>query len=164
MAKRSQGGCVMQLTQLFPIRRVKRNWSALSRTLSKQQRLARWIELLNRRPTEMLRLLPPTWCLTLAEQKTLLTSGTAIEIAYLDPILRLNGLRDPHLTDAMAFFGLSSKDADRIFGKSRYNEERSAGDTVIRIQNVANKRREHRLVCSFLLASGLIAAALSFLF
>lgn len=131
--------------------------------LNKQQRLCRWMELLERNPGKMLRLLPPTWSLRPGEQETLTTAGTALETAYRDPVLRLDGLAGSSLADAIAFFELSAQDADRILAKSRHCEERSAHDTILRIRNIADKRREHRL---FALLSGLtvlIAAALSYL-
>lgn len=110
----------------------------------------------------MLRLLPPTWCLVPGEQKTLITAGTALEIAYHDPVLRLDGLAGPSLTDAMVFFKLSAQDADRILATSRHIKERSAYDTILRIQNIADKRREHRLFAALLGMTMLIAAALTY--
>lgn len=131
--------------------------------LDKQQRLHRWIELLERNPGKMWRLLPPTWCLMPEEQDTMSTAGTALEIAYRDPVLRLDGLAGPSLADAMAFFELSAPDADRILAKSRHSEERSAHDTILRIRNIADKRREHRLFALLLGMTVLFAAALSYI-
>lgn len=131
--------------------------------LDKQQRLRRWMKLLERDPGRMLRLLPPTWCLMPGEQETLITAGTALETAYRDPILRLDGLAGSSLLDAMAFFELSAHDADRVLAKSRHSEERSAHDTILRIRNIADKRREHRLFALLLGVTLLIAAALSYL-
>ena len=96
------------------------------------------------------------------EQETLITAGTALEIAYRDPVLRLDGLAGPSLADAMAFFELSAHDADRILAKSRHSGERSAYDTILRIQNIADKRREHRLFAVLLGMTILIAVALSY--
>lgn len=130
--------------------------------LDKRQRLRRWTELLGRNPRQMLRLLPPTWCLMPGEHETLITAGTALEIAYRDPVLRLDGLAGPSLADAMAFFELSAQDADRILAKSRHSEERSAYDTILRIQNIADKRREHRLFAALFGMTMLIAVVLSY--
>lgn len=131
--------------------------------LDKQQRLRRWMELLERNPEKMLRLMPPSWCLMPGEQETLITAGTALETAYRDPVLRLDGLAGSSLADALAFFELSAQDADRILAKSRHSEERSARDTILRIRNIADKRREHWLFALLLGLTLLIAAALSYL-
>ena len=157
------GRCAVPMTWLFPFGAARLAPRAYRGALDKRQRLRRWTELLGRNPRQMLRLLPPTWCLKPGEQQTVKTAGSALEIAFRDPVLRLDGLAGPSLADAMAFFELSADDADRILAKSRHSEERSAHDTIVRIENIADKRREHRLFAMLLGMVILIAAALSYL-
>lgn len=113
--------------------------------LNRQQRLSRWTEVLERDPTRTFRLLSPSWCQSSEEFACQSIAGTAIEIACRDPVLRLDGLTNSGLKEALVFFELSFADADRVLSGSRYSQRRSAASTIHRIQNIADKRRENTI-------------------
>lgn len=132
--------------------------------LNRKQRLTRWAEVLARDPHKSLHLLPVTRCLSASERAALDTKGSALEAAYYDPILRLDGLTGASVEEIMLFFQLSDQDADRIFSNHRRNTVRSAYYTSIRVKNVADKRREYRYVAILLALSIAVAALLGSLY
>ena len=130
--------------------------------LSRQARLVRWAELLERDPDRSIALLPPLWTLRQAARSTLATSRSALEIAYHDPILRVAGLHGASVPDVQAFFGLNDREFDRITACSRWIAERPAWQVAIRIRNIADPTAENRLFSAMLLVAFLLAAMIIF--
>jgi hypothetical protein len=80
-------------------------------TMTRQQRLERWAEVLEREPGRELRSLEEIEWKTKAERRDLRADGSPLTVAFEDPVLRAEGLASDRLGDAMAFFGLSLHDA-----------------------------------------------------
>jgi hypothetical protein len=99
--------------------------------LSREQRLARWAELLEREPQRKLKAL---WRVEYvrAEQRALLRcDDSPISVAFADPVLRDDGLEGDTLGDAERFFELSSPDAHHLLCDCHYMG-RMDGETVAR--------------------------------
>jgi hypothetical protein len=85
-----------------------------SPAMTRRQRLRRWadrLEALGSRPLEPLRQVE---LYAEPERRRLRRDGSAISIAFADPVLRDDGLRGDTLGDAQTFFGLSDNDAHRL--------------------------------------------------
>lgn len=80
-----------------------------SRTMSRHERLERWIELLERDPTEILETLPGTEYQGPEIRYGMRRLNSAVTIAYRDPVLRSQGLRDDTYGEARRFFRLSDE-------------------------------------------------------
>lgn len=108
---------------------------------------------MERDPTRLIRLLPPSWAVDAPERGTLRLPGSALEIAFADPVLRIEGLRAPTIAAALSFFEVTEVDLDRIAAGHRFARVRSAEETARRIGNVASKEAENRLFLLFLAIS-----------
>ncbi|WP_201752114.1 hypothetical protein [Microvirga arsenatis] len=81
------------------------------RPLSRQQRLERWIDLLERDPTRCLNTLGEIEYKPPAERARIREDNSPLSVAYEDPILRADGLESDRLGDAMRYFALSDGQA-----------------------------------------------------
>ena len=79
--------------------------------LSKRERLDRWIELLDKSPDRELKTLEEIEWKPKAERRALRADGSALTIAYADPVLRTAGLLSDRFGDAVDFFQISEHDA-----------------------------------------------------
>ena len=84
------------------------------RLLSRRERLERWAEVLAREPERRLRSLGEIEFVPKAERPDLRADNSPLTVAYADPVLRAAGLEGDRLGDAMAFFGLSERQAHRL--------------------------------------------------
>lgn len=80
-----------------------------SRTMSRRERLERWIELLERNPTQILETLPGTEYQGPEIRYGMRRLNSAVTVAYKDPVLRSQGLRDDAYGEARRFFRLSDE-------------------------------------------------------
>jgi hypothetical protein len=83
------------------------------RSMTRQQRIARWIELLERDPTRRLNALGEIEYKPPAERALVRADGSPLSVAYEDSVLRAEGLAGDRLGDAMRFFELSDNEAHR---------------------------------------------------
>jgi hypothetical protein len=79
--------------------------------LSRQERLDRWISLLERDPTRRLNSLGEIEYKPAAERALVREDDSPLTVAYDDPVLRADGLASDRLGDAMRYFGLSEGQA-----------------------------------------------------
>ena len=81
------------------------------RSLTRQERIERWIELLERNPTRRLNSLGEIEYKPLRERALIREDNSPLTVAYEDPILRADGLASDRLGDAMRYFALSDGQA-----------------------------------------------------
>lgn len=81
------------------------------RCLSRQERLDRWIELLERDPTRRLTALDEIEYKPAAERPLVRADNSPISVALADPVLRAEGLEGDHLGDALKFFEMTEHQA-----------------------------------------------------
>lgn len=81
------------------------------RSMTRQERIERWIDLLERNPSRRLNSLGEIEYKPPAERALIRTDDSPLTVAYEDPVLRAEGLASDRLGDAMDFFELSDGQA-----------------------------------------------------
>ena len=76
--------------------------------MSREERLARWVEALELDPKRILRPLHEIEFTKKRERRAIRVDNSPLTIAYEDPVLRAEGLASDRLGDAMDFFELST--------------------------------------------------------
>jgi hypothetical protein len=77
--------------------------------MNRSQRLERWAELLERRPNRVLASLPGTEYRPMLERNVMRSDGSPLTVAFEDPVLREEGLRDDSYGEAKRFFELTDR-------------------------------------------------------
>jgi hypothetical protein len=103
----------MEHKHLDQLRSVADIQSLKARSMSRQERIARWVELLERDPTKRLSALGEIEYKPPAERALVRVDGSPLTVAFEDPVLRAEGLAGDRLGDAMTFFELSDSEAHR---------------------------------------------------
>ncbi|MER8696191.1 hypothetical protein NKI77_25065 [Mesorhizobium opportunistum] len=93
------------IDQLQAVARIE--LSAPHSEMTRQQRIARWAELLEQTPERCLGALTGTEHLHPEARAMARCEGSAITVAFEDPILRESGLKDDTYGEAKRFFELS---------------------------------------------------------
>jgi hypothetical protein len=75
--------------------------------LTRAERLERWAELLEREPDRRLATLHQTEYQPIGVRETMRSAGSPISVAFEDPILRAEGLKDDSYGEAKRFFELT---------------------------------------------------------
>ena len=75
--------------------------------MTRNERLDRWAELLEREPGRRLGTLPGTEYQPDSVRETMRSAGSPISVAFEDPVLRAEGLKDDSYGEAKRFFELS---------------------------------------------------------
>src|SRR3546814_21056995 len=82
--------------------------------MSRRERLERWADLLDAAaPRRLLSLHELEW-LPLAKRAALRANGSALSVAFADPMLREAGLPSDRFGDAVSFFDVSEPDMHRL--------------------------------------------------
>jgi|SRR4051794_40603394 len=82
--------------------------------MTRTQRLARWFELLERQPNRSLTALTGTEYRRSAERNAMRGEGSPISVAFEDPLLRDEGLKDDSYGEAKRFFELTDNQLHEI--------------------------------------------------
>lgn len=93
------------LDQLYAVAKVES--SAAYSEMTRNQRIERWADLLEQHPERCLAAFTGTEYLRLEERDSVRGEGSAIAVAFEDPVLRASGLKDDTYGEAKRFFGLS---------------------------------------------------------
>jgi hypothetical protein len=83
--------------------------------MSREERLARWVEALERDPRRILRPLHQIEFRMPNERRAIREDNSPLTVAYEDSVLRAEGLASDRLGDAVDFFQLSDHDAHTAF-------------------------------------------------
>src|SRR3546814_17087029 len=112
--------------------------------MSRRERLERWADLLDAAaPRRLLSLHELEW-LPLAKRAALRANGSALSVAFADPMLREAGLPSDRFGDAVSFFDVSERDMHRdrksvVEGKSVSVRVDLGGRRIIKKKN----KRQH---------------------
>ena len=79
--------------------------------MSKQQRLMRWADLLERQANRILMSLIEVEYVPPRQRAEMQVDNSALSVAFEDPVLRAEGLKSDKFGDAVNFFGLSEEEA-----------------------------------------------------
>ena len=104
--------------------------------LSKRERLDRWIELLDKSPDRELKTLDEIEWKPKAERRALRADGSALTIAYADPVLRTAGLLSDRFGDAVDFFQISEHDAHIVLCSCHGGASMRAEEAARRVRGI----------------------------
>ncbi|MDB5649383.1 MAG: hypothetical protein JWL62_903, partial [Hyphomicrobiales bacterium] len=105
--------------------------------LTRAQKIAIWVEALERDPARVLNPLPEIEWVAPSERTGLRVDGSPLSIALEQPALRAAGLSSDRLGEALAFFELSEPQAHDALCSCRYGRTMHAGAAAKRISKLA---------------------------
>jgi hypothetical protein len=85
------------------------------RTMTRTERLQRWVELLEREPDRRLNAIPEIEYMLPMDRPGARADDSPLSVAFADPVFRTQGLAGDTLGDAMKFFELSENEAHHAF-------------------------------------------------
>jgi len=107
--------------------------------LSRRERLDRWAELLETTPDRFVATLEETEWKPAGERRALRADGSALTIAYADPVFRAAGLRSDTYGDAIDFFELSDMDAHIVLCSCHGGAVMRAEDAARRVRGIRSR-------------------------
>jgi hypothetical protein len=107
-------------------------------SLSREERLARLAEVLERDPHRRLRPLQEIEWKLPHERRALRTDESPLTVAYEDPVLRTEGLAGDRLGDVMDFFQLSEHEAHVAFCSCHLGSSFKAKVAATRVRGLMN--------------------------
>ena len=108
--------------------------------MSRTQRLVRWAELLEREPSRLLTALAGTEYRALPERDVMRGDGSPIAVAFTDPILHDEGLKDDSYGEAKRFFELTDWQLHRIVCYCHFGETVRAGSAARCVRSAVEPR------------------------
>ena len=105
--------------------------------LTRVQRLERWAEALERDPDRVLTSLEEIEWKSEDERRAMRADGSALTVAYEDPVLRAEGLASDRLGDALTFFRLTDAEAHFALCSCVYGHSMQAGVAARRVRMIA---------------------------
>ena len=114
--------------------------------LTRDQRLIRWAELLELQPERRLNTLLETEYQSWETREKIRVSNSPISVAFDDPTLRADGIKDDSYGEAKRFFGLSDQQLHAIVCYCHYGATMSAEAAALRVRScVAGTHQPDRL-------------------
>lgn len=104
--------------------------------LSKRERLDRWAELLERDPDRVLRTLDEIEWKPKNVRHGMRADGSALTVAFEDPVLRTAGLLSDRFGDAVNFFQISEHDAHIVLCSCHGGESMRAEEAARRVRGI----------------------------
>ena len=124
------------LSELSSVADLKTPEDVKAPVLSKRERLDRWIELLEREPDRELRTLDEIEWKPKVQRLAMRADGSALTVAYSDPVLRQAGLRSDTFGEAVDFFEISEHDAHIVLCSCHGGESMLADEAARRVRGV----------------------------
>jgi hypothetical protein len=103
-------------------------------TMTREQRLERWIGLLQSDPERKLRSLHEIEHLSVACRRECRADNSPLTVAYEDPILRSAGLKSDRVGDCTDFFGLNDEQMHHAFCSCHVGIRLSGRDAAQRLR------------------------------
>ncbi|WP_262030885.1 hypothetical protein [Microvirga sp. Mcv34] len=124
------------LSELSSVADLKIPEDVKAPVLSKRERLDRWVELLEQEPDRILTTLDEIEWKPKAQRLALRADGSALTVAYSDPLLRRSGLRSDTFGDAVDFFQISDHDAHIVLCSCHGGEAMRADEAARRVRGI----------------------------
>ena len=105
-------------------------------SLTRRERLERWIQVLDREPGRALNTLHQIEHKPRDARRASRVDNSPLSVAFNDPILRADGLASDRLGDAVDYFELSDQEAHRAFCSCYYGESMTAGAVAGRLKSI----------------------------
>ena len=106
--------------------------------MTREERLERWAEVLERDPDRVLTSLEEIEWKSEDERGAMRAECSPLTVAYEDPVLRADGLASDRLDDAMAFFRLTDREAHFALCSCVYGQTMQAGVAARRVRMIAH--------------------------
>jgi hypothetical protein len=106
--------------------------------LSNTERLQRWADLLGRAPGQQLSTLEGTEFVSGARQAGMRSDNSPISVAFADPVLRREGLKDDTYGEAKRFFGISDSELHHIVCYCHFGRSMTAGTAASRVRSIVS--------------------------
>lgn len=108
--------------------------------LSRNERLARWAELLEQVSHHHLSTLYETEHQSAAIRASMRAEGTPISVAFKDPVLRAAGLENDTYDEAKRFFEISDEQLHRIVCYCHFGVAVSGADAASRVRSILESK------------------------
>jgi len=108
--------------------------------LSREQRLERWIEVLDANPSRRLHSLYEIEYLSPQERRDCRSNGSPLTVAYEDPVLRAEGLKSDRVGDCLAFFQITERQVHHAFCSCHVGTRFSGKDAAARLRHLLPPR------------------------
>jgi hypothetical protein len=108
--------------------------------MSRSDRLARWAELLERQPHRLLSTFPGTEYQTVEARDVMRGDESPISVAFADPLLRGEGMRDDTYGEAKRFFEISDWQLHDILCYCHYGSTMTAETAARRVRAAITTR------------------------
>ena len=108
--------------------------------MTREQRLERWIEVLEASATRRLRSLYQIEYLSPQERNECRSHDSPLTVAYEDPVLRAEGLKSDRVGDCMGFFEITERQLHHAFCSCHVGTTFSAKDAAARLRHLVGKR------------------------
>ncbi len=111
-----------------------------SAQMSKQQRLVRWADLLDRQANRILTSLMEVEYLPPRDRAEMQVDNSALSVAFEDPVLRAEGLKSDKFGDAVNFFELSEDEAHWVVCYCHHGRQVDARTVAGAVRDLARTR------------------------
>lgn len=105
---------------------AQRDGPTIHRAISREERLERWVQLLERKPRRRLNTLWETEYQRPVQRNAMRGNNTALTVAFEDPEFRAAGLSDDTFETAKRFFSLSNWELHEIVCSCRFGRSLEA--------------------------------------
>ena len=108
--------------------------------MTREQRVERWIEVLEATADRRLRSLYEIEYLSLRERHECRSKDSPLTVAYEDPVLRAEGLKSDRVGDGLAFFEITERQLHHAFCSCHVGATFSARDAAARLRHLLGRR------------------------
>jgi hypothetical protein len=106
--------------------------------LGRRERLQRWAHLLELASDARINLIHELEFAPRAAQQSMRADGSALSIAFNDPVLRAEGLSGDTIADGQAFFSITDRDTHRLLCSCMHGLSMRARDAAWIVRSIAN--------------------------
>lgn len=110
--------------------------------MTRAERLERWAQLLEAQPERRLATLHETEYQLLVTRAVMRSSGSPISVAFDDPVLRAEGMKDDSYGEAKRFFEISDHQLHEIVCYCHFGETVRAGTAARFVRHAASGNRK----------------------
>ena len=108
-------------------------------SMTRRERLERWVKLLDREPLRLLNSLEGIEFRPCAERHMMRAENSPLTVAFENPVLRAEGLISDRFGDAIKFFQLSEGQAHRVFCSCLNGQATRASTFAARVHRIATR-------------------------
>ena len=116
------------------------------RAMSRNERLQRWAELLEKNADRCLSTLRQTEYLSTRERAAMRSDGSPISVAFADPVLRAAGLEDDTYGEAQRFFELTDNQLHKVICYCQFGSIVSGATAAYHLRKLIARQRVFALL------------------